>query len=136
MTESTVTFAFIIGALCGALVIAMWLGSRLARTVTDRNRLQAVGDGLRQTERKRIAQILDLSKQRDQQRSDADALRDKVATLTADCVEFQKLAHEAQDGLDMAKDMLSGEMAAHATTKRQLAAAKGQITKMKRRIEG
>ena len=97
MTESTVTFAFIIGALCGALVIAMWLGSRLARVTTDRNRLQAVVDGLRAGEKSMV---------------------DMVARRTRDCVELQMLAHEAQD--------------AHATTKRQLAAAKGQITKLKR----
>ena len=129
MTESTVTFAFIIGALCGALVIAMWLGSRLARTVTDRNRLQAVVDGLRE-------QLGNEREFSDSACNDAQLMTDKVVALTRDCLEFQRLAHEAQDGLDMAKDMLSGEMAAHATTKRQLAAAKGQITKLKRRIEG
>ena len=124
-------FIFFVGAICGAIVIAMWLGSRLARVTTDRNRLQAVVDRLR----KDNASLGEDLKHADEGYDELyTSLTDKVATLTRDCVALQQEAHKAQDGLDMAKDMLSCEIAAHKTTKRQLAAAKGQITKMKRRM--
>lgn len=105
----------IIAFASGGMAVAMWLGSRLARVTTDRNRLQAVVDVLRAGEKSLVS---------------------KITQLTGECVSFQQAAHNAQDGLDMAKDMLSSEIAAHKATKRQLAAAKGQITKLKRRIEG
>lgn len=124
MTEQTIILTAAIAFSAGSMSVGMWLGARLARVTTDRNRLQAVVDGLRE----QLGNERELASQYD------DVVEEKVATLTRDCAEFQRLAHQAQDGLDMAKGMLAGEMAAHATTKRQLAAAKGQITKLKRRL--
>lgn len=124
MTEQTLTLTAIIAFASGGMVIAMWLGSRLARVTTDRNRLRAVVDELRE----QIGDEREMADRHD------EIMADKIATLTSDCLEFQRLAHQAQDGLDMAKDMLAGEIAAHKATKRQLAAAKGQITRLKRRI--
>src|SRR5690606_28839024 len=86
MTESTVTFAFIIGALCGALVMAIWLGSALARVTTDRNRLQVVVDGLRE--------------QLCSERKDSDMLYRKVADLTLESVELLDAANKAQENAE------------------------------------
>ena len=106
MTEVTVIMTALIGFASGGMAVGMWLGSRLARVTTDRNRLQAVVDGLRE--------------QLGSERKDSDMLYRKVADMTLESVELLDAAHKSQ--------------AAHATTKRQLAAAKGQITKLKRRI--
>lgn len=121
MTEGTVIMTAIIGFASGGMAVGMWLGSALARVTTDRNRLQAERDWL----------LNEVNHLRGEVAND-ELMADKIAQLTSDCLEFQRLAHKAQDGLDMAKDMLAGEIAAHKTTKRQLAAAKGQITKLRR----
>lgn len=153
MTDTAITITAVLGFLAGAMFIGMWLGPALSRVRTERDRLQYVVDSLR---------------------AESDAMTDKIAQLTAECVEFQRLAHEAQElarmekeradnliqdcvvlgdivradagsvamlaaekkKLEMAEGMIAGEMAAHRTTKRQLAAARGQITKLKRRAEG
>lgn len=143
MNDTTITLTAIIGFAAGAMAVGMWLWPAVSRIRTERDRLQEYVNALR-LEDKASAERIDryrtecrlLTNERDDALSDSDVLTNKVTRLTADCVEFQRLAHEAQDGLDMAKDLLSGEMSAHAATKRQLAAAKGQITKLKRRIDG
>lgn len=68
------------------------------------------------------------------QSEEIDALQKDNLMLRGQCAELATQAHDAQDGLDMAKDLLSGEIEAHRSTKRQLSAAKGQITKLKRRL--
>lgn len=137
--DTAITITAALGFLTGAMSIGMWLWPAVSRVRTERDRLQSVVDGLRNG-LELMATKLDrsktecriLTKERDSAVSDCQAMTDKIAKLTDDCVEFQRLAHQAQDGLDMAKDMLSGEMAAHKATKRQLAAAKGQITRLRR----
>lgn len=114
MTEGTVIMTAIIGFASGGMAVGMWLWPAVSRIRTERDRLQSEINLLRNNAKVII-------QDRDIEKSISKALTDKVATLTRDCVELQMLAHEAQ--------------AAHATTKRQLAAAKGQITKLKRRIE-
>lgn len=68
------------------------------------------------------------------QAQEIDALQADNLLLRGQASELATMGHKAQDGLAMAKDLLSGEIAAHRATKRQLSAAKGQITKLKRRI--
>lgn len=162
MTEQTIILTAAIAFSAGSMSVGMWLGARLARVATDRNRLQAERDWL-------LSEVNHLRGEV----ANVEAMTDKIAQLTADCVELQTLAHEAHelasmekeradnliqdcvvlgdivradDGsvamlaaerkkLEMAKGMIAGEIAAHATTKRQLAAARGQITKLRKRLE-
>ena len=122
MSEQTIILTAAIAFSAGSMSVGMWLGARLARVTTDRNRLQAVVNGLRE----QIGDEREMADRHD------ELMTDKIAQLTSDSMELQRLAHKAQDGLDMAKGMIAGEIAAHKTTKRQLAAAKGQITKLRK----
>lgn len=120
MTDTAITITAIIGFLAGAATIGMWLGPAISRVRTERDRLQSVVDSLR---------------------AESDAMTDKIAKLTADCVEFQRLAHQAQEKAERWRRNAEGatgdwmdEQAAHHTTKRQLAAARGQITKLRKML--
>lgn len=142
MTESTVIITAIIAFSAGAMAIAMWLWPAVSRVRTERDRLQSTLDCVREDadrmarkiERYRVECRL-LTQERDDAVSDSQDLTNKVAQLTADCMEFQRLAHEAQDEANRSSIDRQIELHKHNATKRQLSAAKGQITKLKRRIE-
>lgn len=59
------------------------------------------------------------------QAEEIEALQSDNLRLRGQAAELAAMAHKSQDGLDMAKDMLSGEIEAHRSTKRKLSAADG-----------
>jgi hypothetical protein len=80
------------------------------------------------------------------QADEIDALNLNNLRLRGQCAELATMAHEAQadahaskgveemteQHLQMAESMLAGEIDAHRATRRKLAAAKGQITKLRK----